>query len=407
MKSDLFSPQRTRTRRTRTAAAATILVAVSLAACGGGGSSPPPTPLPSPSSTPTPVASPPSLASAVVGVSGASLTVNGVAYEPRSVVIRGFTAPAAYEAAHEPVAAEGRKVYGPTELAAAHAFGADTLRFLISQPGLDPTSTIYDPNYLPSIQSAVTQARQSGFLVVLAMQDESPSGDPNPHLMPIATTQSDWDELAPIFGHDRGIIFELYNEPGLPQTAANWQIWLDGGAVGADTAIGMQPMIDHLRAESVQNVFLLDGLNYAQMLDGLPPVTDPLGRLAYGVHPYFAGHAPNESLWDPDFGIPSRSVPVFADEWAAQSDTSLGFGNSSSFQPAVDFVNYLRSHKIALGGAGFDAPGFMVQGVPGWTPTNYDNFSSTSTADDAGLLISNDFLANYSRPLTDADAVTH
>ena len=388
-------------------ALAGIVAAASLAACGGsGGSTPAPTP--APSMSPTPAASSlPALASAIVGVSGNSLTVDGAPYEPRSVVIRGFTAPAAFEAQHEPVAAEGRAVYGPAELAAAHAFGADTLRFLISQPGLDPQSKIYDPTYLPSIRTAVTEARQSGFLVLLAMQDESPSGDPSPHPMPIAETQSDWDELAPLFGHDRGIMFELYNEPILDESAANWQIWLNGGQTGNDTAIGMQPMIDHLRAESVQNVFVLDGLQSAHTLQGLPQVTDPLGRVAYAVHPYFVGAAPDESLWDPDFGIPSRSVPVFADEWAAESGTSLGFGSSMSYQPAVDFVNYVRAHKIPLGGAGFDAPGFMVQNVTTWTPTNYDNFSSTSTLDDAGLLISNDFLADYSRLLTDADAVTH
>jgi hypothetical protein len=36
---------------------------------------------------------------------------------------------------------------------------------------------------------------------------------------------------------------------------------------------------------------------------------------------------------------------------------------------------------------GFGVPSFMVQDVPGWTSTNYDNYSTSIRTDDAGLFV--------------------
>ncbi len=375
-----------------------VLALSALVACSGGGAS---SPGPQPTSSSSPVTT-----QQIVGVAGTSMTLNGTPFLPRSVVIRGFTATTAYLQQNEPIAYTGQVNYGAAELASAHGYGADTLRFLISQPGLDPQSTLYDPGYLPQIEAAIALARSSGFIVEIAIQDESPSGDPIAHSLATDATVRDWDQLAPVYANDRGVLFELFNEPALPQSAANWQLWLNGGPVDTYTTVGMQAMIARIRSQNAQNVIVLDGLQAAHTLDGVPSVADPLNRLVYAVHPYPVGSA-DESQWDRQFGIPSQSLPVFADEWAAPAGLALGLGNLPSYQVAVDLVNYLRVHKIPLGGAGYDAPPFLVQTVPGWTPTNYDNYSPSATLDDAGLLIHNDFLANYGRVLTDADAVTH
>jgi hypothetical protein len=69
---------------------------------------------------------------------------------------------------------------------------------------------------------------------------------------------------------------------------------------------------------------------------------------------------------------------VWADEWSAATDQKLGLKGLCSYQVTVDFLNYIRTHNIALGAGAFDVLDFMVQNVPGWTYTNYDNFPSTS-----------------------------
>lgn len=375
-------------------AAVSSLALALLAGCGG-----------TSSSTPGSIAPPDS--GQVVDVSGVHMTLNGSPWLSRGVSLQGFVRPmAALQADNVPARLNARMNYGAAELTAIQAYGADTIRFQIGQPALDPSSSLYDPDYLKQVVTAVTQARQAGFVVMLMMQDETISGESAEHPLPTAETQNDWDLLTTAFGSDRGVVFELYNEPSLPETAANWQLWLDGGLVSGETetSIGMQALVDHVRAKGAQNVIVLDGLAHAKTLQGAPTVTDPLNRLVYAVHPYQDGSA-DESQWDAEFGIPSRSMAVWADEWSAATNMQLGLGSLPSPQVAVDLVNYLRVHSISLCTGAFDMPRFVVQDIPGWTLTNYDNYSASSTTEGSGTLVHNDFAANDSRPLTMSDGL--
>lgn len=375
----------------------------------GGGSSGTPTTAPQPAGGNPSGTTPTSAAQQVVGVSGLTMTLNGNPWLSKGVALQAFVRPLAALQADSSEAARlnARTNYGAAEFTAIQSFHADTLRFQVGQPALDPSSPLYDSNYLGEVVNAVKEARQAGFVVVIMMQDEAISGEPQPHPLPTAETQSDWDLLAAQFGNDRGVIFELYNEPNLPATAANWQLWLNGGTVTGQTtpSIGMQALINRLRAAGAQNVFVLDGLNLAKTLNGLPAVTDPLNRLVYAVHPYQQGSS-DESQWDAQFGTPSAAMPVWADEWSAPTGLNLGLGSMTSYQVAVDLVNYLRAHSIPLCTGAFDVPRFVVQDIPGWTLTNYDNMAQNTAIDGSGTLVYNDFAANYSRQLTLADGLS-
>ena len=378
-------------------AAPTFLFFALLASCGGststGTSNPPPPP--------------PTTGAQAVGVSGTHMTLDGQPWMSRGVVLQAFVRPlAALQTSTQTQVLHARLNYGAAELAAIHSFHADTIRFQIGQPALDPASPLYDPDYFNDVVSAIRQARQAGFVVMIMMQDEKISGESVQYPLPIAETQRDWDLFTTAFGSDRGVVFELYNEPSLTPSPANWQLWLNGGMVSGQTepSIGMQPLINHIRANGAQNVFVLDGLGRAATLQGMPAVSDPLNRLVYAVHPYQHGSA-DESQWDAEFGIPSATLPVWADEWSAPTQLQLGLGTLTSYQVAVDLVNYLRVHSIPLCTGAFDVPHFVVQDIPGWTLTNYDNYSNTSTIEGSGTLVYNDFAANYSRALTAADGL--
>lgn len=360
----------------------------------------------------------------IVGVSGNQMTLNDAPWLSRGIVLQGFVRPLAALQANSDTSQQAkedlqaRMNYGATELAAIKAYDADTIRFQIGQPALDPTSTAYDPAYLNEVIGAVKSARQAGFVVMIMMQDEIPiSGETTPHKLPIQETENNWDLFAAAFGSDRGVVFELYNEPNLIASPANWQRWLNGGNVPgqAEQAIGMQKLVNHIRGNGAKNVLVLDGLGItttdpatgdkkqelAETLQGLPEVADPLNRLVFAVHPYQHGLT-DESQWDADFGVPSGSVPVWADEWSAPEGIALGLSSQTNYQVAVDLLNYLRTHSISLCTGAFDVPQFMVQDVPGWTLTSYDPTTQTKSS---GRLVLNDFAANYAKQLTLADGL--
>lgn len=389
--------------------ASALLAAAVLIGCGSGASL---------SSGPTPPTGPaPGNGEQVVGVSGTRMTLNGSPWLSRGVVLQGFVRPlsALQSDPTEAARLNARVNYGQAELDAIRSFHADTIRFQIGQPALDPNSPLYDPAYLTDVENAIKTARQAGFVVMIMMQDEAISGETTPHPLPIAETQNDWDQFAAAFGSDRGVVFELYNEPNLLASAANWELWLNGGSVQSQgqtqTAIGMQELVNHLRARGAQNVFVLDGLGVmgpdgttrelTETLQGVPAVTDPLNRLVYAVHPYQHGFT-DESQWDAEFGIPSQTLPVWADEWSAPEGLKLGLGTLTDYQVAVDLLNYFNAHSISLCTGAFDMTQFVVQTVPGWTLTNYD---SSSSMKGSGTLVSNDFAADYSRTLTKADGL--
>lgn len=359
-----------------------------------------------------------------VGVSGTQMTLNGAPWLSRGVVLQGFVRPLSKlqaDAAPEDLQ-HARASFGPAELAAIHQFGADTIRFQIGQPWLDSTSPLYDQDYFDEVVGAIRAARQSGFVVMIMMQDEAISGEVTPHPLPIDVTRAAWDRFAAAFGSDRGVVFELYNEPDLVASPANWQLWLDGGTVqtgsGAQSAIGMQALVDRIRGDGGQNVLVLDGLGndvhvdggppvkeLAGTLEGMPAVGDPLQRLVYAVHPYQHGLV-IESYWDAAFGAPSASVPVWADEWSAPEGLPLCLGSLTDYQVAVDLLNYLGAHRISVCTGAFDVPKFVVNAVDdatlGWPLTSYD---ATSAYQSSGTLVHVDFAANYQRMLTKADGL--
>jgi len=142
-----------------------LVCLASLTGCGGSGSS---------GSSPGTTASAPQR---VVDVSGLTMTLNGSPWLSKGVVLQGFVRPIAALQADSgqsgiPEILNARENYGQAELAAIHAFQADTIRFQIGQPALDPASPLYDPTYLSDVVSAIKTARQAGFVVMIMMQDE-------------------------------------------------------------------------------------------------------------------------------------------------------------------------------------------------------------------------------------------
>ena len=318
--------------------------------------------------------------SAGLAVQGNQLYANGSAFVGRGVQIVGLVAPTSYLWGKYIAAGQH---FGLPELQAAVADHANLIRFQVSEYGLDPANPEYSPSYVTSIENGVEMARSLGLYAIVSLQSESAAGlvaSANRCPLPDAGALSAWNDLASMFGDDPGVMFELYNEPGLGTTAAAWSTWLNGGPVvyGSQigqscTAVGMQQLINQIRADGAGNVIVVPALGGETNLAGMPSLSDPTNpsnpQLAYGVH--YPNLATGINAWDKAFGNFSAKAPVIITEWDGAGIT----GGCTANTPAQDeeLLAYLASKRISLVGFAFDLPLTIVQDYT-YAPTTFANF---------------------------------
>ena len=164
---------------------------------------------------------------------------------PRASPWSGWSRPAG-GVANKPTYAAARAAFGPGMLGEVRRFGADLVRFQISQFGLDPKSKGYDPDYRDEVLAAVAETRDAGFNVIVSMQWQGVSGRRGEGL-PTGATRRAWASIVPEFGDDRGVLLEIFNEPEInPRTPAEWGSWRKS----------MQGLVDALRRAGSENVLL-------------------------------------------------------------------------------------------------------------------------------------------------------
>ena len=251
-----------------TIVAALLASAAGLCACGGSSST---------SVTPSPTPTPAHVAPQVVTVSGNQVLRDGVPWTPHAVQLVAFVAP---PAAQTGAFAAAYAHYSTAELSAIKTWGADSIRFQISQPGADPQNALYDPAFVKMFVGAVKFARSIGLNAIVSIQDETQSGETAPTAMlPNDATNRVWRNIAPMLNGDNGIVYEMFNEPQPLPNAADWQDW----------AAAMNTVVQTIRATGATNTLLADGLNYAESLDGVIPLTDPPKRGVL-LHPPLLPH---------------------------------------------------------------------------------------------------------------------
>jgi hypothetical protein len=335
--------------------------------------------------TPTP------LSTTGIYVQGPHLMQGGLPFVARGVQITGLVAPNAdlagkYIAAHQH--------FGAPELAAVVADHANLVRFQISEFGLNPADPLYDPSYLSEVEQGVALARAAGLNVILSLQAESPAGDETRCPLPDAGAATDWQELATAFAGDDDIMFELYNEPGLGETHANWSLWQTGGVIsngagGQCTAVGVQSLVDGIRAAGADNVIILPGLIGEQTLSGVPRITDPADpsdpQLADGIH--YPNLTQTSEQWDDEFGDLAERRPVIVTEWQANGTTNCV---ADSPRTAPLLLTYLALKQIGVVGFAFDLPGTIVADYD-YDPTTYANFACGALTGGAGQVLFDDY----------------
>ncbi len=296
-----------------------------------------------------------------VSISGNRLLRDGILWVPHAVQLVAFVAP---PSAQKPPFTAAYAHYSTAELAAIKTWGADSIRFQISQPGADPQSSLYDPAFLQTAVGAVKAARSLGLNVIVSIQDETQSGETSPASLPNAATSRVWKNLAPMLNGDNGIIYEMFNEPRPAPNAANWQQW----------TVAMNIVVKTIRSTGATNALLADGLKFAESLNGVMPLTDPLNQVFYSSHPYFHSAADQmQSTWARKFGSLAATAPVILGEWTT---ATTYYCDANTLAAGLQLLRYIQSLHIGLIAVTYDFGlpkyGGIVSNYNG-TPTTFAN----------------------------------
>jgi endoglucanase len=295
----------------------------------------------------------------VISVRGNELVADGRSWVPHGVNVAGLLA--ARDWPYTKFVMAGQH-WGPREIDAIKAYGANVVRFLVSQPGLDPESPLYTPGYVGRITRAVRAVRAAGIAVILCPQWERTSGMTGLSSMPNDSTLRVWRILAPIFASDPGVIYELFNEPvarGEPRLQA-WASW--------DRLF--QQLIYDVRTMATKNLIVADGMWRRLNLRAVEGLSDPAGRLAFAIHPYPRDARNDAAAWDRRFGAVALRYPVILTEWNSTNRWSCLANTPTMVQ---EFLSYLYQRRIGIIGWVFDIPGSLVKDYS-FEPTTYDNF---------------------------------
>jgi len=315
-----------------------------------------------------------------VTISGNELLKDGVQWTPKGLQLNAFVASPAVAAG---VYLQAYQHFTLGELSSLQTWGADTVRFQIGQPELDPQSSLYTAAFVAQVQAAVTQARTLGLNVILSVQDAASTGETAPTSLPNAGTTRAWTTLLTVANGDQGILFEMFSEPPLSSTPTNWTSW--------QTAF--QALVTAIRGAGAKNVLLIDGLEGGgTTFAGAPALSDPLGQMGYAVEPWFFANYRTTAAYDTAFGNLAATNVVVATAWSTLNGGAYTeYCGPTTPADAQTLLNYLLTKKIGVTGFAFDDPGVgttldligtVVQDLNG-TPTSFAG--GTLVCGDAGF----------------------
>jgi hypothetical protein len=329
-----------------------------------------------------------------IGIKDGKLVRGTSAFRPHGLTLTGLAlSPAAAAANPGTVYARAYRELVKdfdAQLARYTSWGVDTLRFQVSQDALDPQSPVHDAAYLPFVMASLEHARAAGFTLIVSMRESMPGdftdqcgGDK----LPCEITRRAWKQILTHpadIGHDRRYMLEIYNEPmsSVQNTDANWAIWRPPH----------QNLLADIRGMGAVNVLIADGIRAGKFLPtaGKYRLSDPLNRVAYGIHPYpllvnnLTYYRTRD--WQTAFGdFCDNGNACIATEWATGNDvgcfdkTNNPNGVSSPAIAAAMF-QYLHAHHIGSAVWPGDYPGSIVEDWAG-TLNSWGSWNTFSCSD--------------------------
>jgi hypothetical protein len=162
-----------------------------------------------------------------------------------------------------------------------------------------------------------------------------------------------WQEVANRYRSNPLVVFDLFNEPNVPQST-----WLNGGPFEESgqtvQAAGMQQLYNTVRSTGAENLVIISGLGFASR-----PPTELVngGNIAYGIHAYSCEAAPPPTCTTPHpYDVASGAMAnwlTFAKTHAVVV-TEFGWpdGNNGSYNANV--IAYAEAHGWGWSGFTWD-----------------------------------------------------
>ena len=248
-----------------------------------------------------------------------------------------------------------------SDAAAIAAWHANAVRIPINEDcwlginGLPAYGTT--DGYRQAIESYVAALNADGIYAILDLQWNAPGSLPSEALrsMPDEHSLPFWTSVASTFAGNPAVLFDAFNEPH----SVSWPCWRNGGcSVPATpdgtppdpsqtyTAVGMQAIVDTIRATGARQPILVAGLDHGNDLSGwlanMP--SDPIGQLGASVHDYQSDTCITTACWDAVVAPVAATVPTTTIEFS-ESDCAQTWDNT--------IMNWDDAHGIGYLGWGW------------------------------------------------------
>jgi hypothetical protein len=166
------------------------------------------------------------------------------------------------------------------------------------------------------------------------------------HSMPDSNSVAFWKDFAPVYANHPAVIFDLYNEPH----DVSWEVWLNGGTITDKPnnrrqmrdpktfqAVGMQCLLDTVRATGAKNVVIAGGLDWAYDFSGIldgRQLSDPHGNgVIYANHCY-DNKKQSVDTWIARMETASAKLPVIVSEFG-------GAAGPGKVDPSDDWLRHV------------------------------------------------------------------
>jgi endoglucanase len=223
--------------------------------------------------------------------------------------------------------------------------------------------------YRQVVQRYVADLGADGMYAILDLHWSAPGSTvaDGQRPMPDDHSAAFWTSVADTFKADPAVLFDAFNEPYSPAAdfsdaasyPLSWACWRDGGCTlpvtvdGTDPgpdpqtypAVGMQALVDALRATGASQPILLGGLAYANDLSGwiAHEPTDPDHQLAASFHNYEDEACSTLICWNDEIAPVAAQVPVVTGEFDENECPAAGDGFDQTYMNWADQtgVSYL------------------------------------------------------------------
>jgi endoglucanase len=246
----------------------------------------------------------------------------------------------------------------------------------LGQHGM-PAQGLSAATYRKAIVNYVGDLEAQGLYAILDLHWSNPLDLPEGeglHPMPDQAAPAFWESVAEAFAGDGAVVFDAFNEPYSPATRGDpahpvsWNCWRDGGCLvpaapdteppdpaQTYTAVGMQQIVDAIRATGAQQPIMLGGLEYSNDLSGwlAHQPTDPVNALVASFHNYTGQECDDEACWNETIAPVAASVPVITGEFG-ETDCPPSGSDPANFDNT--YMRWADAHGVGYLGWGWVIP---------------------------------------------------